>query len=44
MSNFDEDYRRIYPNATIDDYLTNAWPDFIQHQMKPFGDLPVFLG
>jgi len=43
MSNFDEDYRRINPNATIDDYLANAWPDFIQHQMKPFGDLPVFL-
>ncbi len=44
MSNFDEDYRQIYPNATIDDYLANAWPDFIAHQMKPFGDLPVFLG
>jgi Calcineurin-like phosphoesterase len=44
MSNFDEDYRQIYPNATIDDYLANAWPDFIQHQMKPFGNLPVFLG
>ena len=43
MSNFDEDYRRINPNATIDDYLANAWPDFIQHQMKPFGDLPIFL-
>jgi hypothetical protein len=43
-SNFDEDYRRIYPNATIDDYLANAWPDFIQHQMKPFGNLQVFLG
>jgi hypothetical protein len=43
ISNFDEDYRRINPNATIDDYLANAWPDFIQHQMKPFGDLPVFL-
>ena len=44
MSNFDQDYRQIYPTATIDDYLANAWPDFIQHQMKPFGDLPVFLG
>ena len=43
MSNFDQDYRRINSNATIDDYLANAWPDFIQHQMKPFGDLPVFL-
>jgi len=43
MSNFDEDYRRINPNATIDDYLSAAWPDFIRHQMNPFGDLPVFL-
>jgi endonuclease III len=44
MSDIDEDYRQIYPGATIDDYLANAWPDFIQHQMKPFGDLQVFLG
>jgi len=25
-------------------YLTTAWPDFIAHQMAPFGTLPVFLG
>jgi hypothetical protein len=25
-------------------YLSAAWPDFIVHQMAPFGDLPVFLG
>ena len=25
-------------------YLAAAWPDFIAHQMAPFGDLPVFLG
>lgn len=24
-------------------YLTGAWPDFIAHQLTPFGDLPVFL-
>ena len=41
---FDEDYLRIHPNTTIDDYLANVWPDFIDHQMKPFGDFPVFLG
>ncbi len=41
---FDEDYLRLHPNTTIDDYLANAWPDFIEHQMKPFGDFPVFLG
>jgi hypothetical protein len=44
MFNFDEDYRQLHPDATIGDYLANAWPDFIQHQMKPFGDLQVFLG
>jgi len=41
---FDEDYSRIHPNTTIADYLANAWPDFIQHQLEPFGDVPVFLG
>jgi len=44
MSTFDEDYLRIHPNTTIDDYLADAWPDFIEHQMNPFGDFPVFLG
>ena len=24
-------------------YLTTAWPDFIRHQMTPFGNLPVYL-
>jgi hypothetical protein len=43
ITTVDEDYLRLYPEATIDDYLTNAWPDFIQHQLKPFGDLPIFL-
>lgn len=28
----------------IASYLTGAWPDFIAHQLAPFGDLPVFLG
>lgn len=28
----------------ISTYLSTAWPDFIAHQMVPFGDLPVFLG
>lgn len=40
---FDEDYLHLYPNSTISTYYANAWPDFIQHQIKPFGDLPVFL-
>ena len=25
------------------DYLAAAWPDFIAHQIAPFGNLPVFL-
>ena len=44
MSNFDEDYRRTHPQASITQYLKEAWPDFIQHQLTPFGDLPVYLG
>ncbi len=41
---FDQDYRHTHPDATISDYFAAAWPDFIQHQVQPFGDLPVFLG
>jgi hypothetical protein len=40
---FDEDYLHLNPTITITDYENNAWPDFIAHQLKPFGDLPVFL-
>ena len=40
---FDEDYLHIHPDSTISNYLAGAWPDFIQHQLQPFGDLPVFL-
>jgi len=27
----------------ISDYEDRAWPDFISHQLDPFGSLPVFL-
>ncbi len=27
----------------VSDYLSSAWPDFIAHQLGPFGNLPVFL-
>lgn len=27
----------------VADYLARAWPDFIAHQMAPFGSLPVYL-
>jgi hypothetical protein len=37
---FDED---LGPPTDILSYETRAWPDFIAHQLAPFGDLPVFL-
>src|ERR1039458_1214661 len=39
----DEDYRQIHPSATMNQYTSDAWADFIQHQMQPFGNLPIFL-
>jgi hypothetical protein len=32
------------PHLTIADYLRKAWPDFIEHQLRPFGSLDLFLG
>jgi hypothetical protein len=32
------------PHLTIADYLTKAWPDFIDRQLGPFGSLEIFLG
>ena len=32
------------PHLTITNYLMQAWPDFISHQITPFGSLEVFLG
>jgi hypothetical protein len=44
------DFRAIYeydedmgPQTNIAAYEAAAWPDFIKHQLDPFGDLPVFL-
>ncbi len=31
------------PSMTISQYESAAWPDFLAHQIAPFGDLPVFL-
>jgi Calcineurin-like phosphoesterase len=44
----DEDYknepeRRGKP-VNMQDYLKDAWPDFITHQLNPFNPLPVYLG
>ena len=41
---FDEDYLHTHPASTISNYFAAAWPDFLQHQLLPFADLPVFLG
>jgi hypothetical protein len=44
------DFRAIYafdedmgPQPNIAAYEAHAWPDFIAHQIAPFGELPVFL-
>jgi Calcineurin-like phosphoesterase len=40
---FDQDFRQTHPKAGISDYETSAWPDFIEQQLAPFGDFPVYL-
>ncbi|MBV9764797.1 MAG: metallophosphoesterase [Acidobacteriaceae bacterium] len=45
---FDQDYWQLHqpsdPKAmVITTYLANAWQDFIDNQLKPFGDIPVYL-
>jgi len=32
------------PHLTVRSYLGKAWPDFIEHQLRPFGKLDVFIG
>jgi len=44
IRDFDADYRQLHPHATIAEYLADAWLDFQQNQIEPFGDLPFFLG
>ncbi|HEY9140894.1 MAG TPA: hypothetical protein VIN93_08375 [Bryobacteraceae bacterium] len=47
---FDEDMappRELHlktAHLNIITYLENAWPNFIEHQLRPFGKLEVFLG
>lgn len=38
----DQDFARIHPQLDMAGYLKSAWPDFIEHQLEPFG-VPVFL-
>lgn len=40
---FDQDYKQLHPKAGIDDYEETAWQDFIEHQLEPFGKIPVYL-
>jgi len=40
---FDQDFRERYPEATISAYESMAWQDFIEHQLNPFGGVPVYL-
>jgi hypothetical protein len=44
IRDFDQDYRQLHPQATIAEYLADAWSDFQQSQIEPFGDMPFFLG
>ena len=43
---FDQDYKQLITTGAprIIDYENGAWDDFIQNQLTPFGDTPVFLG
>ncbi len=41
---FDQDFRQTHPKASIADYEADAWPNFLQEQILPFGNLPVYLG
>ena len=44
----DEDYVRerrfTAARPGFDDYIRDAWPDFTEHQVKPFGNTPFFVG
>jgi hypothetical protein len=41
---FDEDYKQLSTTPPfIIDYENNAWDDFIQNQLAPFADTPVYL-
>lgn len=45
---FDQDYWQLHPPpnpnaASITTYLANAWQDFIENELVPFGSVPVYL-
>ena len=39
----DQDYSQVHQKSLMGDYLSDAWNDFIENQLVPFGDTPVFL-
>ena len=39
----DQDFAQLHQGVDRPAYLKAAWPDFIEHQLIPFGDLPVYL-
>jgi hypothetical protein len=42
---FDQDYKQLQTTPPlISDYEKNAWDDFIQNQLTPFADTPIYLG
>jgi hypothetical protein len=43
IADFDEDFRALHPQASIAEYLSNAWLDFQRNQIEPFGSLPFFI-
>ncbi len=40
---FDQDIKARNPTINVISYENSAWKDFIDRQLKPFGDLPVYL-
>lgn len=45
IHDFDQDYKQLNTTGPLlIDYQNAAWDDFIQNQLAPFGDTPVFLG
>ena len=37
-------FRHFLPAPSVEDYVQSAWPDFLQHQVAPFGSMPFFIG
>jgi Calcineurin-like phosphoesterase len=40
---FDQDIKARNPTINVISYESSAWKDFIERQLKPFEDLPVYL-